>query len=240
MAKYETTVDLKPCLEGVYQTTVVPVPHKPSRSWIWKIAAVVTFLAVAAVLFSWHLMNPKQKEHKSFEEPHISPPSEHGRMLQQIAESTKAAIHLHGTRENQTLKWLSGVDHAFVQGGLQLVENKIKIPDNGLYFVYSQVSYATKCKLNKNEVEINDESQDNKYLSHSIWRKTDEVKDPIPLQNSAHSACQSPNEGETSYNTIYLGAVFKLMEDDELYTVTTNVEDVSGHTSQTFFGVFAL
>ncbi|XP_059371061.1 tumor necrosis factor b (TNF superfamily, member 2) [Carassius carassius] len=241
MVQYETTVDLEAGAGGVYQTTVVPLPLKSSRSWIWKTVAAVAFLAlcaVAAVFFAWHLTD--QKEIKFFSEKQISPQSEQERMLKQIAEKTKAAIHLHGEHnsnpKSDSLKWVSGVDQSFEQGGLKLDNNEIHIPADGLYFVYSQVSYAIQCKLDEN----NEDDDAMKFLSHSIWRYTDAVEQWKPLQNSAHSVCQSKDDGKTTYSTIYLGAVFKLMEGDKLATKTSRMTDVEEDYAKTFFGVFAL
>ncbi|KAF4104311.1 tumor necrosis factor b (TNF superfamily, member 2) [Onychostoma macrolepis] len=242
MVKYETTVaDLEAGAGGVYQTTVAPVLVKSSRSWIWKTFAAITFLAlcaVAAVFFAWHMTKPNQKDLRTFfAEKQISTPSEQGRMLKQIAERTKAAIHLHGEHvsgsESESLKWVSGVDQSFEQGGLKLNNNVIHIPADGLYFVYSQVSYAVKCNLDEDDAARN-------FLSHSIWRYTDAVEDWKPLQNSAHSVCQSQEDGKTTYSTIYLGAVFKLMEGDKLSTKTSRMADIEEDYAKTFFGVFAL
>lgn len=58
MVKYETTVDLEAGAGGVYQTTVAPIPVKPSRSWIWKTLGAIVFItlcAVAALFFSWNV-----------------------------------------------------------------------------------------------------------------------------------------------------------------------------------------
>ncbi|CAM4555030.1 hypothetical protein PO909_002930 [Leuciscus waleckii] len=252
MVNYETTiVDLEASVGGVYQTTVAPVPVKSSRSWIWKTVAAIAFIglcATAALFFAWHTTKPDQKELQNFSEKQITPEKQfstttpgHGIMLKQIAENTKAAIHLHGERyhagKSYVLKWVSGVDQSFEQGGLQLNnKNEIHIPADGLYFVYSQVSYAIQCNM--------DEGEDNaprNFLSHTILRYTDAVGDQMPLQNSAHSVCQSKEEGgKTVYSTIYLGAVFQLMEGDKLSTKTTRVADVEEEYAKTFFGVFAL
>lgn len=137
--------------------------------------------------------------------------------------------------QSKSLNWVSGVDQSFVQGGLKLVENQIHIPADGLYFVYSQVSYAIKC---------NDEADEDdgtwNLLSHSIYRYTDAVGERKPLQNSVHSVCQSQEDGKTTSNTIYLGAVFKLLEGDKLSTETSHLANVDDHYAKTFFGVFAL
>ncbi|XP_016123542.1 tumor necrosis factor-like [Sinocyclocheilus grahami] len=244
MVKYETTlVDLEAGAGGVYQTTVASLPVKSSSSWIWKTVAAIAFVtlcAVAAAFFAWHVMKLNQRERHVFSDKQISTPSEQGKMLKQIAERTKAAIHLHGEHnsnsQSDSLQWVSGVDQSFEQGGLKLVDNKIHIPADGLYFVYSQVSYATQCNLD----EANEDDAAQKFLSHSIWRYTDAVGDWKPLQNSAHSICQSLEDRKTTYSTIYLGAVFKLMEGDKLSTKTTYVANVEEDYAKTFFGVFAL
>uniref|UniRef100_A0A671MC06 Tumor necrosis factor n=1 Tax=Sinocyclocheilus anshuiensis TaxID=1608454 RepID=A0A671MC06_9TELE len=238
MVKYETTlVDLEASAGGVYQTTVASLPVKSSSSWIWKTVAAITFVtlcAVAAAFFAWHVMQTVKLTPILFS-------TEQGKMLKQIAERTKAAIHLHGesqtvNSQSDSLQWVSGVDQSFEQGGLKLVGNEIHIPADGLYFVYSQVSYATQCNLD----EANEDDAAQKFLSHSIWRYTDAVEDWKPLQNSAHSICQSLEDGKTTYSTIYLGAVFKLMEGDKLSTKTTYVADIEEDYAKTFFGVFAL
>ncbi|XP_077064097.1 tumor necrosis factor b (TNF superfamily, member 2) [Siphateles boraxobius] len=241
MVNYETTIDVEASVGGVYQTTVAPVPVKSSRSWIWKTVAAIAFLClctIAALFFAWHTMKPNQKELQIFSGEQISTTTpDQGIMLKQIAENTKAAIHLHGehTKGSDLLKWVGNVDQSFAQGGLKLVNNEIHIPEDGLYFVYSQVSYGIKCNMDKG-----DENAPLNFLSHSILRYTDAVGKKMPLQSSAHSVCQSNEDGKTVYSTVYLGAVFKLMEGDKLSTKTSRVADVEEEYSKTFFGVFAL
>ncbi|KAL1261018.1 hypothetical protein QQF64_008845 [Cirrhinus molitorella] len=244
--KYETTVvDLEAGKGGVYQTTVAPVPFKSSRSYIWKTVAaiaVVLLCGAAALLFSWHVMklNPNYSTTTMLPEKYTSTTPEQGKALKQIAEKTKAAIHLRGEHgsnlKSESLKWVSGVDQSFEQGGLKLLNNEVVIPADGLYFVYSQVSYSIQC----NQVEDDEDDSAHNFLSHSIWRYTDAVQDWKPLQNSAHSVCQFQEDGKTTYSTIYLGAVFKLMEGDKLKTQTKRMADVEEAYAKTFFGVFAL
>lgn len=127
------------------------------------------------------------------------------------------------------MKWVSDVDQSFEQGGLKLIENQIHIPADGLYFVYSQVAYAVQCK----------DGETRRFLSHTILRHSDAMGGKMPLQNSGHSICQS-DDNETTYSTIYLGAVFKLLEGDKLSTSTEYVYDILDDSAKTFFGVFAL
>ncbi|XP_056329798.1 tumor necrosis factor b (TNF superfamily, member 2) [Danio aesculapii] len=242
MVRYETTlVDMEAGVGGVYQTTVAPVPVKSSRSWIWKTLAAVAFISlciVAALFFTCHVMKPNEEGQKPNRVPlkqQVTTPSasaDHGKVLKQIAESTKAAIHLHGGQSGKSLKWVGGVDQSFEQGGLRLENNEIIIPEDGLYFVYSQVSYETLCAEDV-------EGDGQKYLSHSINRYTNALGKKMPLQNSAHSVCPSL-DGKKTYSTIYLGAIFNLFQDDRLSTNTSRVGDIEDNYAKTFFGVFAL
>lgn len=69
----------------------------------------------------------------------------------------------------------------------------------------------------------------------------------VPLIGGVRSACQSAGGSEGGeaaghgwYNTIYLGAVFKLKEGDKLWTETNQLSKVEKEEGKTFFGVFAL
>ncbi|XP_051521350.1 tumor necrosis factor-like [Myxocyprinus asiaticus] len=239
MVKYETTVvDLEAGVGDVYQPTVTSIPVQSSSSWIWKAIVFIGLCATASVFFAWHLMKQDEREIQIFESgKQISTPSEHGKILKQIAENTKAAIHLHGALKSGSLKWVSGVDQSFEQGGLKLVGDDIHIPADGLYFVYSQVSYAVQCNFD----EDNADDGPQKYLSHSISRLSDAIgKEWMPLQNSIKTVCQSGDSEKTTYSTVYLGAVFSLLEGDKLSTKTTSVSDIEENYAKTFFGVFAL
>ncbi|XP_051963619.1 tumor necrosis factor-like [Xyrauchen texanus] len=242
MMKYEkTVVDLEAGVADVYQPTVASIPVKSSSSWILKAVAAIIFIglcATASVFFAWHMMKQNKREIQIYESGlQTSTPSEHGTVLKQIAENTKAAIHLHGDLNSGSLKWVSGVDQSFAQGGLELVDDNIHIPADGLYFVYSQVSYAVECNFDEDD----DDEGPQKYLSHSIMRFSNAIgKDWMPLQNSIQTVCHSAYSEKTTYSTVYLGAVFSLLEGDKLKTKTTSVSDIEENYAKTFFGVFAL
>lgn len=139
------------------------------------------------------------------------------------------------------LAWLTSQGQAFSQGNLQLQNNRIIIPKNGLYFVYSQASFSVSCGGNHgSDAELTP-------LSHRIWRLADSMGGRVPLMSGERSACQSSRGAEGSepashnwYNTIYLGAVFKLRENDELWTETHPMSKVDKEEGKIFFGVFAL
>lgn len=142
--------------------------------------------------------------------------------------------------EGRQLEWLSTQGQAFSLGGFTLVDNQIVIPESGLYFVYSQVSYSVSSGGDSSDGEA-------APLSHRIWRHADSMGGRVPLIGGVRSACQSAGGSEGGeaaghgwYNTIYLGAVFKLKGGDMLWTETNQLSKVEKEEGKTFFGVFAL
>lgn len=141
-----------------------------------------------------------------------------------------------------SVEWMTQVDQSHHQGGLQLKNNEIVIPRNGLYFIYSQASYHVSCSSSDTGV----------HLSHIVkrWSSTygndDSDKSYEPILHSLRTVCQktahNADEEEGMFSAVYTGAVFSLSKGDRLKTVMEemtlpNLEDESG---KTFFGVFAL
>lgn len=136
------------------------------------------------------------------------------------------------------LEWKSGQGQGFVNGGFQLVDNKIIIPHTGLYFVYSQASFRVSCS------DDNEEEADHslKPLSHRIFRYSESIGSDASLMSAIRSVCQSTaqEDGRGWYTAIYLGAVFKLNKGDKLWTETNQLSQLETDDGKTFFGVFAL
>ncbi len=137
-----------------------------------------------------------------------------------------------------SLDWKQNQDQAFVSGGLELVDRKIIIPNDGIYFVYSQVSFHISCK--------NDMTEDHGavHMSHAVLRYSESYGSDNPLFSAIRSACvhTSDTEDLLLYDTIYLGAAFNLRAGDKLHTKTTTelLPRVENENGKTFLGVFAL
>lgn len=140
------------------------------------------------------------------------------------------------------LEWNKDQGQGFAQGGFELVDNKIVIPQTGLYFVYSQASFRVTC----NDGDEQGVGRHLTPLSHRIWRDSDSVGTKSSLMSAVRSACQqaaqedSDREEQGWYNTIYLGAVFQLNRGDKLWTETNQLSELETDDGKTFFGVFAL
>lgn len=134
---------------------------------------------------------------------------------------------------------MSDQGQAFSQGDFQLEDNKIIIPKTGLYFVYSKAAFHVVCSTDRAGNGL-------APLSHRIWRYSDSMGVAASLMSGVRSVCQSAaadgnaTEEQGWYNTIYLGAVFKLNTGDKLWTETHQLPELETQEGRTFFGVFAL
>ncbi|KAI7798481.1 tumor necrosis factor a (TNF superfamily, member 2) [Triplophysa rosa] len=210
-----------------------------SKSGIWRMCGAllaVALCAAAAVCFTFNKSPDSQDDGSNLR--HML------RAVPQNANNTvKDAIHLTaGDFKGISLEWKDNQDQAFFQGGLKLVKNEIIIPNDGIYFIYSQVSFRVTCKSNPEEV------QEIVHVSHEVMRYSDSYSDSKadskPLFSALRSACvQVPDSEQSWYSTIYFGAAFRMNAGDRLFTVTsppskfTEVEEEQG---KNFFGAFAL
>ncbi|XP_008419753.1 tumor necrosis factor a (TNF superfamily, member 2) [Poecilia reticulata] len=169
--------------------------------------------------------------------------------LRQI--SNRAAIHLEGVHDpaiNTSVKWMSKVDQAHSQGGLELKDNEILIPQNGLYFVYSQASFRISCNSNADDLTSNHMI----HLSHTVkrWSRSFGSNDERSYQTLLHSvrtvcqgtASKDPDSAGSFFSAVYMGAVFDLKSGDRLKTVMEEkmLEKLEEDAGKTYFGVFAL
>ncbi|XP_018555325.1 tumor necrosis factor b (TNF superfamily, member 2) [Lates calcarifer] len=254
MVEYTTApVDVEMGVDG---RTMVLVEKKSSTEWIWKVCVALLVVALCLgglVLFAFYWNGPEMMMQSGQTQALISKDSAektdpHYTALKRISSKAKAAIHLEGSYDEEDessknkLEWKNGQGQAFAQGGFELVNNQIIIPQTGLYFVYSQASFRVSCS-------DGDEEGVGKYLtplSHRIWRYSDSIGSKASLMSAVRSACQattqedSYRDGHGWYNAIYLGAVFQLNKGDKLWTETNQLSELETDEGKTFFGVFAL
>uniref|UniRef100_A0AAT9JHL5 Tumor necrosis factor n=1 Tax=Amphiprion clarkii TaxID=80970 RepID=A0AAT9JHL5_AMPCL len=170
--------------------------------------------------------------------------------LRQIS-NVRAAIHLEGEYNSDiktSVEWKNHVDQSHFQGGLELNNNEIVIPENGLYFVYSQASFRVSCSSNNA-----DDTASMVHLSHTVkrWSSSygnDDAKMSYQtILHSVRTACQKTaiNDSDKDgswFSAVYMGAVFNLRKGDRLKTVMEEemLEKLEDEPGKTFFGVFAL
>ncbi|XP_028984014.1 tumor necrosis factor b (TNF superfamily, member 2) [Betta splendens] len=228
---------------GEQQKTVVFLEKKSSPRWLWKASGL--FLLVALCLggvlcFTLYWsgrpeMTKESGQKVELTENDAAKKTEFGN-LRQVGSKAKAAIHLEGYDDDDSLEWRSAQGQGFSQGGFRMENNKIVIPDSGLYFVYSQASFRVTCR------EDDGPNSPLTPLSHKVWRYSDSIGSDSSLMSAIRSVCQggAPEEGRGRYSAIYLGAVFKLNKGDQLWTETNHIPQLETEEGKTFFGVFKL
>uniref|UniRef100_A0A3P9Q4Z2 Lymphotoxin-alpha n=1 Tax=Poecilia reticulata TaxID=8081 RepID=A0A3P9Q4Z2_POERE len=160
----------------------------------------------------------------------------------------RPATNIHDPAINTSVKWMSKVDQAHSQGGLELKDNEILIPQNGLYFVYSQASFRISCNSNADDLTSNHMI----HLSHTVkrWSRSFGSNDERSYQTLLHSvrtvcqgtASKDPDSAGSFFSAVYMGAVFDLKSGDRLKTVMEEkmLEKLEEDAGKTYFGVFAL
>ncbi|XP_044027370.1 tumor necrosis factor a (TNF superfamily, member 2) [Siniperca chuatsi] len=217
---------------------------KPSSKLTTALLAFTLCLtgAAAVLVFNRHAKGPGRDE-DNFDLRHT---------LRQIS-NVRAAIHLQGEYNpdmNTSVEWKNQVDQSHSQGGLELNNNEIVIPQNGLYFIYSQASFRVSCSSS----DADDTTSNSMvHLSHTVKRwstsygNDDAKKSYQTILHSVRTACQKTASSDLDqegswFSAVYMGAVFNLKKGDRLKTVMDKkmlpyLEDEPG---KTFFGVFAL
>ncbi|CAB1320399.1 unnamed protein product [Coregonus sp. 'balchen'] len=147
-----------------------------------------------------------------------------------------------------TVEWTDKVGQGFSQGGLELDNNEIVIPQDGLYFVYNQASFHVSCKADPKHPN----DQEMVHLSNTVKRwslsyGSEDNKKYQTLLNSVRTVCKKSSNSEAAsegkwYNAVYVGAVFRLERGDRLQTVIEKrlLPHLGSGDGKNFFGVFAL
>ncbi|RXN20262.1 tumor necrosis factor-like protein [Labeo rohita] len=208
-----------------------------SRSGVWRVCGVLLAVALCAAAAVCFTLNKSQNNQESGKEIRLTLRDN----LSKDNVTSRAAIHLTGAYNPNVsadkLDWRRNQDQAFTSGGLKVVDREIIIPADGIYFVYSQVSFHISCKTDMPQ------DHDVLHMSHAVSRYSDSYGTYKPLFSAIRSACvYAPDNEDLWYNTIYLGAAFNLHAEDKLRTETTVelLPRVETENGKTFFGVFAL
>ncbi|XP_026156767.1 tumor necrosis factor a (TNF superfamily, member 2) [Mastacembelus armatus] len=224
----------KPTTQSVTSTS------KRTMAQLVVTLCLVAAAAAAFLIFKRHTKGPGQDEGNF--DPHHT--------LREIS-NVRAAIHLegeHNPRRTTSVEWKNQVDQSHFQGGLLLDNNEIVIPQNGLYFVYSQASFRVNCSDAHDAT-----SKPMVHLSHTVKRwsssygNDDNKKSYQTILHSVRTVCQktdsrNPDEEGSWFSAVYMGAVFNLRKGDRLKTVMEEkmLSDLEDEPGKTFFGVFAL
>uniref|UniRef100_A0A8C5P114 Tumor necrosis factor n=1 Tax=Jaculus jaculus TaxID=51337 RepID=A0A8C5P114_JACJA len=142
-------------------------------------------------------------------------------------------LSLTNQQAEEQLEWLSQRANALLANGMQLIDNQLVVPSDGLYLVYSQVLFKGQgCSTYV-------------LLTHTVSRFAASYPDKVNLLSAIKSPCpKETSEGTESkpwYEPVYLGGVFQLEKGDRL-SAEVNLPDYLdfAESGQVYFGVIAL
>ncbi|XP_029770241.1 tumor necrosis factor-like [Terrapene carolina triunguis] len=206
----------------------------------WKCLSICSFLllvgatAVFALLHFRNggpLISQDPKEPRSSGHTQLTDPMT---MKLQAQSLKKPAAHVVASSDSKELIWTDKVAHTMMQNGMALVNNKLVVPSDGLYFIYSQVVFkGDKCP------------EESIPLRHTILRYSVEYPENVPLLMAIKSFCEgskaAKNEEGVWFESIYQGAVFQLMKGDEISSEIDSAQYLDlDSNGQVYFGVIAL
>lgn len=140
---------------------------------------------------------------------------------------------LANQQAQEELEWLSKRANALLANGMELTDNQLVVPADGLYLIYSQVLFKGQgCPSYV-------------LLTHTVSRLAVSYQDKVNLLSAIKSPCQkeTPEGAELKpwYEPIYLGGVFQLQKGDRL-SADVNLPNYLdfAESGQIYFGVIAL
>ncbi|XP_066291744.1 tumor necrosis factor ligand superfamily member 10-like [Branchiostoma lanceolatum] len=158
--------------------------------------------------------------------------------------SRKPMAHLTGNPRHNLRKhhgevklrsWESEQGLATLANGMKYRGGNLVIPTDGLYYIYSQLSYRF---LNENPEENTDKEANTFQLIHYTYKQSS-YPEPQLIMKSSRSTCWSKRT-EFGLYTSFQGGVFRLEKGDKVSVSVSNAQMISFDESSTFFGAFMI
>ncbi|KAG6921425.1 tumor necrosis factor [Chelydra serpentina] len=220
---------------------VIVVRESRAANGRWKCLSVCSFLLLVGATAVFALLHFRNGGPLASQDPKEPRSSGHTHQLTgpmtmklQAQSLKKPAAHVVASSDSKELIWTDKVAHTMMQNGMALVNNKLVVPSDGLYFIYSQVVFkGEKCP------------EESIHLRHTILRYSVEYPENVPLLMAIKSFCEgsqaAKNEEGVRFESIYQGAVFQLMKGDEISSEIDSAQYLDlDSNGQVYFGVIAL
>ncbi|MBZ3873299.1 Tumor necrosis factor [Sciurus carolinensis] len=212
-------------------------PWGPQGSTRCLCLSLFSFLLVAAAttlfcLLHFGVIGPQREESQN--NPSLSAQAQ---MLTLRSSSQnmndKPVAHVVANQTEEQLQWLSRRANALLANGMELIDNQLVVPADGLYLIYSQVLFKGQgCSSYV-------------LLTHTVSRFAVSYQDKVNLLSAIKSPCPKESlegaEFKPWYEPIYLGGVFELQKGDRL-SAEVNLPSYLdfAESGQVYFGVIAL
>ncbi|XP_035692261.1 tumor necrosis factor ligand superfamily member 10-like [Branchiostoma floridae] len=143
-----------------------------------------------------------------------------------------ALDHTRGT-VLRVKEWESNQGLATLANGMRYRDGYIKVPQDGLYYVYSQLYFRY---MGTGEGE---QSTEEHQLLHFTYKKSVTYREPQQVMKSARTKCWS-KRSQYGLLSSYQGGVFRLRAGDRLFVQVSNVAMVSFEEAASYFGAFMI
>ncbi|KAM6183176.1 tumor necrosis factor isoform 2-T2 [Erethizon dorsatum] len=209
-------------------------PQGSRRCWC---LSLFSFLLVAGAttlfcLLHFGVIGPQWEEQFSSGPP-FRPLAQTLTLTSQKGNDKPVAHVVANQQAREELEWLSKRANALLANGMNLSDNQLVVPSDGLYLIYSQVLFKGQgCSSYL-------------LLTHTVSRLAVSYQDKVNLLSAIKSPCQkeTPEGAELKpwYEPIYLGGVFQLQKGDQLSAEVNLPEYLDfAESGQIYFGVIAL
>uniref|UniRef100_A0A0B6ZX83 THD domain-containing protein n=1 Tax=Arion vulgaris TaxID=1028688 RepID=A0A0B6ZX83_9EUPU len=159
--------------------------------------------------------------------------------LMMTSQDLDGLQQIHG-RQYAIGNWIFRDDLAFTYFTTYR-HGRIVIPQDGFYFVYSQISFMEVFDMQSNEGYGSRGSSDFPSLSHYLFRYNIQYHNggEEKLAQNSITKCWGQSKSYGEY-TSYLGAVFYLRTADEIFIKVSNISMVAADPKLSYFGLFMI
>uniref|UniRef100_Q8MKG8 Tumor necrosis factor n=1 Tax=Saimiri sciureus TaxID=9521 RepID=TNFA_SAISC len=211
-------------------------PQGSRRRWFLSLFSFLLVAGATALFCLLHfgVIGPQREEQSSRDFSPINSLALAVRSSSRIPSDKPVAHVVANPQAEGQLQWLNRRANALLANGVELRDNQLVVPSDGLYLVYSQVLFKGQgCPSTFT------------LLTHSISRIAVSYQAKVNLLSAIKSPCQreTPRGAKTHpwYEPIYLGGVFQLEKGDRLSAEISPPDSLDlAESGQVYFGIIAL
>ncbi|XP_078694514.1 tumor necrosis factor ligand superfamily member 10-like isoform X1 [Branchiostoma floridae x Branchiostoma belcheri] len=133
--------------------------------------------------------------------------------------------------------WETRQGLATIANGMSHRDGAIRVPVDGLYYVYSQL-YFRHVRPHAADGSPAADTGDHQLL-HSTYKKSATYPEKQEIMKSARTRCWS-KDSQYGLLSSYQGGVFQLRAGDRLFVQVSNVAMVSFEEAASYFGAFMI
>ncbi|KAM9424665.1 TNF superfamily member 10, like [Pholidichthys leucotaenia] len=152
---------------------------------------------------------------------------------QGFTSSSSPSVGLHQSCRHVVRSWANLSLGAHLHN-MSLSNGKLRVPQDGRYYVYSQVYFRYPSPAGSD----GDQRSVSHQLVHCVNKKTS-YPSPILLLKGVGTKCWAP-DAEYGLHSVYQGGLFELRAGDEVFVSVSSPTMINSEESASYFGAFRL